>query len=111
SANAGGAVFVIDGTATLRNTILADSTGGDCFNVIGSVVTDDGHNIVEDNSCGFTGGADPMLGPLANNGGPTQTHALLPGSIAIDAVPLSSCAQLIDQRGVSRPQGVLCDVG
>ena len=55
------------------------------------------------------------LGPLANNGGPTQTHALLSGSVAIDAV--SDCTDTdnnpltTDQRGVLRPQGSACDVG
>ena len=57
---------------------------------------------------------DPRLGPLANYGGPTQTHQLLSGSPAIDRVP--SCPP-IDQRGVRRPSdgngdGVArCDIG
>ena len=45
---------------------------------------------------------DPLLGPLAANGGPTQTHALLPGSPAIDAGDNAS-APATDQRGVARP--------
>lgn len=53
-----------------------------------------------------------ILGPLANNGGPTPTHALVAGSPAIDAVPgaHSECSGT-DQRGVARPQGVGCDSG
>lgn len=59
------------------------------------------------------------LGPLADNGGPTPTHALLPGSIAIDAIPEADCNDLsgapiaADQRGVARPQSTeqRCDVG
>jgi uncharacterized repeat protein (TIGR01451 family) len=53
-------------------------------------------------------GLDPLLGPLASNGGPTRTHALLAGSPAIDAGggTLSS-----DQRGVARPQGLAPDIG
>jgi hypothetical protein len=60
---------------------------------------------------------NPMLGPLANNGGPTQTHALLTGSVALDsaspAPPGSggnSCERT-DQRGVLRPQNGRCDMG
>lgn len=59
------------------------------------------------------------LGPLADNGGPTSTHALLAGSVAIDAIPEDDCVDAEgepltrDQRGVERPQGPqpLCDVG
>ena len=53
--------------------------------------------------------ADAVVGPLANNGGPTRTHALLAGSPAIDAY--SDCFGPRDQRGVARPQGVRCDIG
>ena len=58
---------------------------------------------------------DPKLGALSNNGGPTQTHALLSGSPAINAIPqgTNSCGTTFteDQRGVSRPQGSNCDIG
>jgi hypothetical protein len=53
--------------------------------------------------------AELALGPLANNGGPTATHALLPGSVAIDA-GVADCPP-VDQRGVPRPQGHACDTG
>ena len=52
---------------------------------------------------------DPMLGPLADNGGPTPTHALLPGSPAVDAAP--DQGETEDQRDVPRPQGADHDVG
>ncbi len=61
--------------------------------------------------------AELSLGPLQDNGGPTETHALLPGSVAIDWIPLADCLDADgvslneDQRGVSRPQGIACDVG
>ncbi len=55
--------------------------------------------------------ANPRLGPLQDNGGPTQTMALLAGSAAIDLVPTSDCLVTSDQRGVSRPQGPACDAG
>ncbi len=56
-------------------------------------------------------GIDPVL---RDNNGSTQTHALLPGSVAIDHIPLSDCRIkniTTDQRGVRRPQGVACDIG
>ncbi len=54
--------------------------------------------------------ADPKLGPLADNGGPTQTCALLEGSSAIDS-GTNTGAPSTDQRGVSRPQGLGYDIG
>ena len=53
---------------------------------------------------------DPKLGPLANNGGPTLTMALLPGSPAIDAGD-TSLAPATDQRGFPRPAGLAADIG
>jgi hypothetical protein len=53
----------------------------------------------------------PFLGPLADNGGLTQTHALLPGSLAIDYIPKGDCVVLTDQTGKDRPQGLGCDIG
>ena len=55
-------------------------------------------------------GQDPLLGPLQNNGGPTETHALLPDSPAIDAGADTACPAA-DQRGVARPLGSACDIG
>ena len=54
--------------------------------------------------------ANPQLGPLADNGGPTNTHALLDGSSALDA-GTSTDAPATDQRGISRPQGIAFDIG
>ena len=82
-----------------------------------------GYNIESPgNACGFdqTGdqsgvSADNLnLGALANNGGPTMTHALgllLTPSVAIDQIPVVDCEVSEDQRGVARPQGPACDVG
>lgn len=103
---------------SLKNTIVANNSPSDC----GGVMTTMGHNIAGDASCGLAGtgdlnSTDPMLGPLADNGGPTHTHALLPGSPAIDAVPIADCTDsygntiTMDQRGVSRPHGTACDIG
>lgn len=54
--------------------------------------------------------ADPLLGALADNGGPTRTHALLAGSAAVNA-GTSTGAPATDQRGVARPQGAGVDIG
>jgi hypothetical protein len=76
---------------------------------------DAGHNLSSDASPGFIGtgsltNTDPKLGPLANNGGPTLTMALLPGSPAIDAGDTST-APFADQRGFPRPAGFAADIG
>jgi hypothetical protein len=96
----------------LVNTLLAtNAPGGNCSGPI----TDDGHNVSSDSSCAFTSvgslnNTDPLLGPLANNGGPTLTMALLPGSPAIDAAE-TAVAPAIDQRGFPRPAGLAADIG
>jgi predicted outer membrane repeat protein len=67
-------------------------------------------NLDNDESCpGFTISADPLLGPLASNGGPTLTHALPGESPAVDSA--SGDCPGADQRGVSRPDGDACDLG
>jgi hypothetical protein len=114
----GGGIHDVTPPFNLANTILANNTGGDCA---ATAVSPSGVNLVQDGSCGASSDplhfivADPNLGPLADNGGPTQTHALLPGSPAIDAGDNSICAappvNNLDQRGVARPQGVFCDIG
>jgi CSLREA domain-containing protein len=103
------------GTLTVKNTIVTNTaSGGNCS--AGSPITSLGFNISSDTTCGFGGpgdrnNLDPLLGPLSNNGGPTQTHALLPGSPAIDAASPDCPPPATDQRGVSRPQGIRCDIG
>ncbi len=77
-----------------------------------------GHNLIQDQGGAFIEGLiltdlfslDPRLGPLADNGGPTMTHALLIGSPAINAGDDAACSAT-DQRGIARPQGVHCDIG
>ncbi len=104
------------GTAQFANTILS-APGDDCGG--GGTFTSNGHNIGSDTSCNLTGigdkpNTDPKLGALADNGGPTQTHALLPGSPAIDAgnpaAPGSggNACEATDQRGLPRTS---CDIG
>ncbi|HEU5105520.1 MAG TPA: choice-of-anchor Q domain-containing protein [Solirubrobacterales bacterium] len=106
------------GSAALavKNTIVAGNTAptgqSDCALV--AMVSSD-HNISGDGSCMFTDAGskqstDPLLGGLQNNGGETDTLALLAGSPAIDAGTNDGCPAT-DQRGVSRPQGPSCDIG
>ncbi len=98
-----------NGTFNYVNTIIANfMTGGDCVNdgAIGTNLK----NLVEDGSCAAEFSGDPKLGPLADNGGQTQTHALLIGSPAIDNGDITSCPAT-DQRGVPRPQGAGCEIG
>ena len=104
------------GTLTLLNIIVASSTsGGNC----GGTIINDGNNIDDGTTCGWgsTDGSmsstDPLLGALADNGGPTQTFALLVGSPAMDGVTFNAPngAPSTDQRGVARPQGVRYDIG
>jgi len=117
SAVQGGGIYVTGTvTATLRNTIVANSTaGGNCSGAI----TNGGNNLDDGTTCGwgsFSGSmsnTNPNLGSLANNGGATQTMALLPGSPAIDGVAFNApngCPSS-DQRGVARPIGLRCDIG
>jgi hypothetical protein len=99
----------IGGSPRLQNVLIADPVGGpNCESGPGGEggPTSQGGNFDEDGSCNLEeatdiGGADPLLGPLADNGGPTFTHALLPGSPAIDQG--TSGGLTTDQRGSPRP--------
>lgn len=95
---------------TLRNSLIVENTT-DCSVPIGTPpATVSGTNLDSDDSCGLASPAvNPLIGPLANNGGPTPTHALEFGSPAVNAAP--SCVVATDQRGVERPQNTLCDIG
>jgi RTX calcium-binding nonapeptide repeat (4 copies) len=102
----GGGIARTDvGTVSLKNTIVANSpSGGNCYGAI----TDGGYNLDSGTSCGFASennslsSTDPMLGALADNGGPTLTHALLGGSSAIDK-GVAVTGITTDQRGQPRP--------
>jgi hypothetical protein len=136
----GGGLFIgdldVNGTkapshVSIRNSIIAGDhapTGPD----ISGRLTSDGYNLIQ-NLSGATfapskqyatdvlmdSGANLRIDPtLQDNGGYTKlhtfTHALLPGSPAIDQIPLSDCLVdgiTTDQRGVKRPQGAACDIG
>jgi len=120
--NGGGVYNIEPGSAvTFKSAIIQAGSGGACF---GGTVTALGVNLSTDATCaGFTQvtPAQLSLGPLDFNGGLTQTHALLPGSVAVDAA--SDCNDALgnpvatDQRGARRPRdgdqtgGAACDVG
>src|SRR4029079_5228832 len=117
----GGGIDEESDNSAATSTIIANNIGGDCG---GFGITDtSNHNLDSDGTCFATSGgtgnitANPLVGPLADNGGPTQTHELLPGSPAIDAgddsvldPPLSLTT---DQRGPGFPRlaGAHVDIG
>lgn len=109
----GGGLYGNGGEMWVENSIVANSpTGGDCAGILINA----GFNLATDDSCGFDQVPDVLIGPLAANGGPTQTHALAAGSPAIDAANNDSCPAM-DQRGVPRPldgdgdNQAVCDIG
>jgi hypothetical protein len=130
-----GGTLKVAGSILLENTVphgYPDPGGPACQNV--GMLESGGYNVDSDGSCGLDAAgdvtADPLLGPLADNGGPTLTLAPLPTSPVIEAVALSSCSYdddgdsgtlpppfPKDQRGVPRPldgdgDGVpRCDMG
>lgn len=132
--NTGGVMFqgYLESDLTLKSSILAGNNpnGNGLANCLldttqSAAGISDGYNISDDASCTFltqTGDRNstaPGLSSsgLANNGGPTDTVALVAGSPAINAIPVIDCtdtngnAVTTDQRGVRRPQGGACDVG
>ncbi len=110
----GGNIYTNDMSTALIGTIVANGMG---FPNCSGIITDMGYNLDSDGSCSFTLSSDltkvdPQLGPLQNNGGPTQTQALLQGSKAIDWIPSNRCPPT-DQRGNVRPDvdETVCDIG
>ena len=121
----GGGIYT-RGVLTVTNTILAGNTdvsgSRDCYQEEATLLST-GYNLVEsEGTCAFTATGDltgivPVLGPLGDYGGDTLTHALLPGSPAIDQ---GSCRDSpTDQRGFLRPVDLAgipnaddgCDIG
>jgi hypothetical protein len=109
--NGDAGVVTGSGRITLRNSILSNNGRDNChlYFTTGSIVRE-GTNISDDDKCGGPSEiviADPTLGPLANNGGPTKTRALLAGSPAINAA--TNCTVQVDQRYMARDSQ--CDIG
>jgi CSLREA domain-containing protein len=122
TAGFGGGIY---GDFALHNTILANNSssyyGPDCYsmnvstggyNLVGNINMQDCHMIF---TTGDLTNIDPMLGPLKDNGGSTLTHALFPGSLAINAGDPDGCTDIpanplpTDQRGL--PRAGRCDIG
>ncbi len=101
----------INDSLTLKNIIVSNSGDpADYFlNFAGSITSI--NNLFEgySGSVPYISNADPLLGPLQDNGGPTFTHALMAGSPAIDEGDIS-CCPLMDQRSLYRTNSV-CDLG
>jgi CSLREA domain-containing protein len=111
AAGNGGGVDGAGGTITIANSIIAGNVAAPPTLNCAGVLVDQGGNLeFAAASCpaGFLQ-ANPKLTGLANNGGPTQTIALQPGSAAIHHV--RTCVLTHDQRGVARPVGAACDSG
>ncbi|MFC2077441.1 choice-of-anchor Q domain-containing protein [Candidatus Bipolaricaulota bacterium] len=125
----GGGVCLRDSLLLSVNSIVAGNRDGssgtghpDCsgrcildgYNLIGDGTGMTGTSFPSDKIGSTASPVDPLLGPLADNGGPTLTHALLVGSSALDAIPQPfNGAPSTDQRGLTRPwpTGGLCDIG
>ncbi len=122
-------VTISGNSATASNLLISQGQGQTpALNIWNTVVTADNgpacamnrsnggaHNLDDDGTCGFSKagdkpGVDPLLGPLQNNGGATDTRALSAGSPAIDGADAFHCINP-DQRGVLRPQLGACDMG
>lgn len=116
-----GGVLVDDSQLNLARSFIGDQRSGvDCAldGYPGGTIASLGHNADSDGTCGLTEPTDlpvvvPLLGSLADNGGPTWTHLPLVGSPLLDVIPLgvNGCGTTPDQRGVLRPQGPACDIG
>jgi hypothetical protein len=113
----GGGIRTREGTMILFGSIIAGSTGSDdCVVEQSASIISEGYNLAGDTSCNFSETSDlnesnPLLGPLADNGGPTFSHMPQPDSPAIDRIPMGVCLLTTDQRGGARPADSACDIG
>jgi CSLREA domain-containing protein len=110
-----GVVIPQPGPTVVRRSIIANNTpGGQCS---GPITSEGGNLEFAGHTCGFKPelgdlvNVEPLLGPLAPNGGFVPTQALLPGSPAIDAIKSGCPPPGFDARGVPRAQGKGCDIG
>ncbi|NND01866.1 MAG: hypothetical protein HKN91_03690 [Acidimicrobiia bacterium] len=109
----GGGILNDGGSVAVAASIVATNSTDDCSGGVLSV----GYNVDGDGTCvlgavGDLSSVNPLLGPLADNGGPTPTHGLENASPARDLAPLAMCPG-VDQRDVIRPTpaGGTCDAG
>ncbi len=120
SSGQGGGIYNESATLTMAGTIVANSTGGrDCAG--NGSINDHGYNLADDSTCGLSTASpyfdqpntDPLLGSLANNGGPTMTMFPVAGSPAVGAIPnpTAGLCPTTDQRGIPSSSGQPCDIG
>ncbi len=109
SAASGASLANHGGTVSLAATVVANRGAGDACS---GPFVDEGYNVASDSSCGFgpSDGVVSTMGPLADNGGPTETMALLAGSPALGLVESTALCSATDQRGGVRPP-TGCDSG
>jgi hypothetical protein len=126
SAHDGGGIFTVSNDLTLTRSLVSGNSAffADEIDRFSGTVYRNNYNVFGANGGDGVKGFSPgptdivpnvgigsILMPLAYNGGPTKTHALVSGSPAIDASPADADCAPADQRGVARPQGPSCDVG
>lgn len=114
----GGGVYMTSGSLTMTNNLIGDNSSQDC-DLIGGTISGNTNNLIESGTA-CNGGAvgliqaDPLLSPLANNGGPTQTMSPKMGSPVITKGDVTGCNSAtvgsVDQRGQVRHTNV-CDMG
>ena len=117
----------IIGISTIQNSLIAGNSASTQPDVAGNL-TSLGYNLIQNGSSLQLQSTDLTDTPLSvlkidpslqlNGSKTTKTHALLPGSPALDVIPLSACYPTVnhvqittDQRGVKRPQEAQCDIG
>jgi CSLREA domain-containing protein len=112
--NSGGGIAADAASSIVAaSSIIASNSGNDCR--LSGITIAGSNNLTGDTTCALSGQSNlpnrnPLLGPLAFNGGSTRSHAPLSGSLAIDRGNTISCTS-DDQRRVRRPQGAACDIG
>ncbi len=115
SASGGGDAYLGGASTKVEDTLVSGGVSSAGKENCQGEPTSLGHNLDSLDQCNFHGtddlvDANPLLGPLQNNGGPTRTFALSAGSPAIDTGESEGCPTS-DQRGVVRPQDAACDIG
>lgn len=125
-AHNGGGIYIkgtgeegfVRGLLNFTNTIIAGNTitfsdygHADCMLGDYAVIGVNLNNLTQDGTCAATFSGDPLLLPLADNGGLTQTHTPSFNSPVIDAISPNRCFVDTDQRGMSRPAGAGCEIG
>jgi fibronectin-binding autotransporter adhesin len=116
----GGGVKVDEGTLTFTTSIVANQQFPAFYPNCEGTISSGGYNLSSTAVCGFTQATDqqsvdPLLAPLADNGGGTKTHLPADHSPAVNVIPTGTAGcgstYVLDQRSISRPRFVACDIG